>query len=104
MIHGMTTYTVTVHGATTDETLELGGLTEAEARQHVARSAEYRLEATVEPALPVKVETYTLRAGTGRKIRRATRVVLPDGRVISFTERLSRREALRQAAQVADEV
>ena len=51
-----------------------------------------------------RVETYDLIAANGRPIRKATRVVMPDGRVISFAERLSRREALRQAAQIAEEV
>jgi hypothetical protein len=52
-----------------------------------------------------RVETYDLIAdATGRRIRKATRVVMPDGQVISFTERLGKREALRQAAQIAQEV
>jgi hypothetical protein len=51
-----------------------------------------------------RVETYQLIAANGRPIRKATRVLLPSGQVVSFTERLSKREALRQAAQVADEV
>jgi hypothetical protein len=45
-----------------------------------------------------KVETYTLTASNGRKIRQATRVVFADGQVVAFVERMSRREALRQAA------
>jgi len=51
-----------------------------------------------------RVETYDLIAANGRPIRKATRVVMPDGRVVSFTERLGKREALRQAAQITEEV
>ena len=43
------------------------------------------------------VETYQLVAGNGRPIRKATRVRFADGRVVSFIERLSKREAVRQA-------
>lgn len=43
------------------------------------------------------VETYTLTASNGRKIRKATRVIFPDGRVIAFTERMSNKRAIAQA-------
>lgn len=43
------------------------------------------------------VETYNLKAGNGRHIRIATLVRLPDGTEIRFTERMGKREALRQA-------
>ena len=48
----------------------------------------------------ITVETYTLTARNGRHIRKATKVVFPDGYEIKFTEHLSKREALRQVAQV----
>ena len=43
------------------------------------------------------VETYNLHAANGRHIRKATRVRFADGQSIAFTERLSKREAIRQA-------
>lgn len=43
------------------------------------------------------VETYNLVAANGRHIRKATRVRYSDGRVVAFTEKLTRREALIQA-------
>jgi hypothetical protein len=43
------------------------------------------------------VESYNLQASNGRHIRTATRVRFADGRVVSFTEKMSKREALRQA-------
>jgi hypothetical protein len=45
----------------------------------------------------MKAETYTLTASNGRKIRTATQVVLSNGRVIRFTERLTKREAIKCA-------
>lgn len=48
--------------------------------------------------MSAKVETYNLTTSTGRHIRKATQVVYPDGRVVRFMERMSKREALRQAA------
>lgn len=45
-----------------------------------------------------KVETVRLVAGNGNHIRLATRVVFADGRSVTFTERMSKREALKQAA------
>lgn len=44
-----------------------------------------------------KVESYNLTARNGRHIRVATRVVYPNGETVEFTERMSKREALRQA-------
>jgi hypothetical protein len=44
-----------------------------------------------------KVETYRLVAMNGRHIRQATKVTMPNGEVIRFTEKLSKREAIRQA-------
>lgn len=45
------------------------------------------------------VKTYQLTAGNGRPIRNATKVVLPDGREIAFTERMSKRDVLKQALE-----
>lgn len=42
------------------------------------------------------VSTYNLTAPNGRHIRRATQVTFPDGRVIRFMEKMSKRETLRQ--------
>jgi hypothetical protein len=44
------------------------------------------------------VENYKLAAANGRHIRVATRVKYSDGRVVAFIEKMSKREALRQAA------
>lgn len=43
-----------------------------------------------------KVEPYVLYAANGRRVRVATQVTLPSGKVVRFMERLSRREALAQ--------
>lgn len=45
------------------------------------------------------VETYNLCTASGRPIRKATRVRFEDGVVVSFIEKLSQREAIRQAPQ-----
>jgi hypothetical protein len=44
-----------------------------------------------------EVRTYDLKRPDGSHIRTATLVVLEDGEVIHFMERLSKREAIRQA-------
>ncbi len=44
-----------------------------------------------------KVETYQLTAPNGRHIRIATRVILASGEAIAFTERMTKRDALRNA-------
>ena len=44
-----------------------------------------------------EVRNYSLLAANGRKIRTATMVVFVDGTEVRFTERMSKREALRQA-------
>lgn len=44
-----------------------------------------------------KVEAYRLIAANGRHIRMATQVTLPNGEVIQFIERMSKRDALRNA-------
>lgn len=46
-----------------------------------------------------KVETYKLHAGNGRYIRQATKVVFADGTEVAFTEKMSKREALRQVGR-----
>lgn len=48
----------------------------------------------------LQVETYQLTASNGRHIRKATQVVFPDGYVVRFMEKMSKREALRQVAQL----
>lgn len=48
----------------------------------------------------ITVETYQLRTNTGRKIRKATRVKFTCGRVVAFTEKLSNREAIKQATAI----
>jgi hypothetical protein len=45
-----------------------------------------------------KVETYQMLASNGRPARKATQVRYPDGTLIRFTERMSRKQALAQAA------
>lgn len=46
---------------------------------------------------PLRVVNYRLRAGNGRHIRIATKVVTPSGCTIAFTEKLSKKEARNQA-------
>lgn len=46
----------------------------------------------------IGVEDYKLKASNGRHIRIATAVTFPSGRTIRFTERMGKREAIRQAA------
>lgn len=43
------------------------------------------------------VEDYTIYSTTGRRIRTATKVTFANGEVIRFIERMTKREALRQA-------
>jgi hypothetical protein len=45
------------------------------------------------------VETYSMKAGdgSGRHVRQATKVTLPNGTVIRFVDKLSKKEAIRQA-------
>jgi hypothetical protein len=49
-----------------------------------------------------KVETYTIAAGTGRRIRKATRVRFDDGTLIEFMEKMGKRKAIRQAEYMRD--
>jgi hypothetical protein len=43
------------------------------------------------------VKSYNLQASNGRHIRVATKVVFADGREIRFIEKMSKRDALRNA-------
>ncbi len=45
----------------------------------------------------MEASSYNLKASNGRHVRIATMVTFDDGRIIRFTERLSKREAIRQA-------
>lgn len=45
----------------------------------------------------MKVASYNLTASNGKHIRRATKVILPDGTEIKFLDLLSNKEAIRQA-------
>jgi hypothetical protein len=49
------------------------------------------------------VETYRLRASNGRHIRMATRVRFPNGQVVSFLDKMPKREAIRQAVYTVTE-
>jgi hypothetical protein len=44
-----------------------------------------------------EVSTYDLRAGNGKHVRVATQVVINGTTTLKFTEKLSKREAIRQA-------
>lgn len=66
-----------------------GGLQEAVKRAQFGQN----------PARVARVETYQLRAMTGRPIRRATKVVFDDGREVRFMERMPKRKAIRQAIE-----
>jgi len=52
----------------------------------------------------MKFELYNLATGEGKHIRRATRVTLASGRVVEFMERLSNKEARRQAQRLTPQV
>lgn len=45
----------------------------------------------------IKVENYQLKAGNGKPIRIATKVIVGKDREVKFTEKLSKDEAIRQA-------
>lgn len=47
----------------------------------------------------MKVQTYELKTATGRPIRKATQVVYPCGKVVRLTEKMTKKEALRQVEQ-----
>jgi hypothetical protein len=42
---------------------------------------------------------YHLTASNGRHIRTATMVTFPDGRVVRFMEKMSKRDAIKQATR-----
>ena len=46
------------------------------------------------------VKNYKLIASNGRVIRTATMVIFPSGKVVKFIDKLSKREAIRQALEV----
>ena len=52
-------------------------------------------------AINAEVATYKMFANNGRYIRTATKVTFSDGRTVEFMERMSKREAIRQATLVA---
>jgi hypothetical protein len=47
----------------------------------------------------MKVETYQLTTKGGRPVRKATKVTFPDGVVVRFIERMSKRRAVEQATE-----
>ncbi len=44
----------------------------------------------------MEVKTYTLFTSSGRHIRKATKVILPNGKEIRFMEKLSKKRAIRE--------
>ncbi|KKK69354.1 hypothetical protein LCGC14_2934870 [marine sediment metagenome] len=44
----------------------------------------------------MEVKTYNLQNSEGKHIRKATKVILDDGKVIAFTEKLSKKKAIAQ--------
>ena len=49
------------------------------------------------------VTTYNLFAGNGRHIRKATKVIFPDGKEIRFLERVGKKLAIREALRHREE-
>lgn len=49
--------------------------------------------------MKMKVAEYEMRASNGKHIRIATKVILEDGSEMRFIDRLSKREALKQATE-----
>jgi hypothetical protein len=47
-----------------------------------------------------RVELYQLKTSSGRRIRKATKVVFEDGRTVHFTERMPKLKAIKQARAV----
>ena len=47
----------------------------------------------------IKVETYSMKSlsGNGRHVRMATRVIFENGTIVEFIEKLSKKEAIKQA-------
>ena len=45
----------------------------------------------------MKVESYKLYASNGRYIRTATKVILNDGKEIKFLDKMSKKEAIKNA-------
>lgn len=51
-------------------------------------------------AQQIQISTYQMVANNGRPIRKATKITFSDGHEIRFTEKMSKREALRQVAKL----
>jgi len=47
----------------------------------------------------MKVQTYSFKASNGKHARFATEVIMGDGEVIQFIERLPKKQALKQASE-----
>lgn len=62
-------------------------------------AAEERRGRAANPTVPV-VETYRMVTPSGRPIRQATRVRFPDGRVVSFMDKVPKGEAIKQAEEL----
>lgn len=52
----------------------------------------------------MRVENYNLVATNGRHIRKATKVIYDDGKEIRFVEKVSKKEAIRNAIYQRDKV
>lgn len=48
----------------------------------------------------MKVSNYILKASNGKRIRIATKVTFADGREVKFIDRLSKKEASKQATNM----
>lgn len=48
----------------------------------------------------MKATEYTLKTKDGRHIRKATKVTFLDGYEVKFIERMTKREAMKQAAEI----
>lgn len=55
------------------------------------RDSAYHVEAKIQ------VQTVDLKAQNGKHIRKVSRVILEDGRQITFVEKLSAKDAIKQA-------
>ena len=50
------------------------------------------------------IQTYQLIAGNGNPIRKATKVILENGEEIRFMDKLSNKEAMKQAAYQLEKI
>ena len=46
------------------------------------------------------VKTYTLKSANGKHIRQATMVIFENGKIVKFIEKMSKKEAIKQAQNV----